>query len=717
MLNRLLFFLLFCTSLLQAQDAGHWQTYMYPGGLVNGAETNGQLWLANSAYILQIDKNTGEEQLHYFAESEQVNYIQDIKATGPDEVTVINWRNRLQRWRNGQWTEQQLELINSNHFLNSIVGQDRAGRLLLASGNDLYALDDNNELEWLHINTQIDYGIAIAKIDQQYRTWVSTNYGLMCFAENGTLLHDFPLGNPQPTDLEFDPSGNVWLATSQGLYFWDNTAEVIIWHANLAGNNTLYPDSSLPNGMRLFNYGEWMQLTYEGEGIINQELTPPDFAEPVFYNSRPFFDTEGNFWFVDHLLRFWKWSIAEGPTPKKAVISSWIPVPQPTEIAIDQQGKVWMGGANSLAYLMGGRWTHLPLTTTDFSLEQVNSIEFNPDGNPIVGVSTLQFFGFPEQAVREWNGTSWDTLHEAVPLENFASNIELELNRNDNLWLVLPFDDEFSVRYQGQWFRYATTDVQAAGIDFFVCLQEGPDGSMWIGTNNGLLNFDGFQFKHISAEDMGIEHFGILDIDFDEEGRMWLAAGRAGIIRQEGDSWVQEALPFGTNQDLNVQSIAIGPYPEAWAILQIEGVLHYDGEEWEFWNHENTPLFHGRISKVLPDPQGRVWFAHYSGAQVYAPEKLPIQSFTRLDANAVQVYPNPGCCQFRLHWEAQEIGSYTVQLHQLDGQLLRQWPIEIDESGETFFEIRDPALPQGTHLISVQHDNSLIGQTLLIVIQ
>lgn len=716
MLNRLLLFLLLCSAFLQAQDTGQWQSYAHSGSLIAGAETDEHIWLATSNYLLQLDRSTGTEKIHHFSENGLFNNILDIWSTGQDDVIALTWRNKLQYWHNGQWTEQQLQPSNPNLFLYKIIGKDAAGRVLLRTTDEIYALTPDGELEWLSINAQIYNHIQFAKIDLQGRLWVSSSYALQCYSPSGELLFNYSLSTHQPTDLEIDLNGNVWLASGRGLYIWNNSTEELHLDVNIAGNIQLYVTPSLPTTMILYNYADWTQVTYQEDGSFSQQTIPLEFSGELLFTSIPYLDQSGKFWFSDHLLRIWQWDYTNVPTPKEVFFDSWIPFQQVSEMALDQQGKVWVGGTNGLAYLMGGRWNLIPLIEHDFATEIVNTIQFNREGNPIVGVSTIHFFGFPEAGVREWNGASWDTLEQAVLPNTFASDLDLELDGDENLWLVLFFDDEFSVRYQEQWYRYPVSDLPVE-VNAFLCLQKAPDGTMWLGTDNGILNFDGFQFKHTSAAELGISGAEIYDITFDQEGNMWLAAGPAGIIRQVGDSWVKEEIPYDTHPDPIVQGIITGPHSEVWATLAIEGVLHYDGKEWDFWNHENTEIFAGRIDKVLPDPQGRVWFASGRGVNVYAPGKLPIEPFQRASSDAVRVYPNPGCCQFRVHWEAKNAGAYSVQLHQLDGQLLRQWPLEVSDVGETYFDLKDYSLPPGTHLISVYQDTELIGTSLLLVIQ
>lgn len=715
MLTRLLFFLFFSISLLQAQNNGDWQSFVYPGSIVGMTETDGTLWLASGSTLLQIDKRTGKQQLLHFQNSDAPPHLLDLYASGTNAFTVLSIDNTLYHWQDGEWTQQQFELPGFRDLVK-IIGSTEDGQLLLRTHTEIYVTKADGTLEELELNEHLQQFIYYTVIDQQGRMWVSTNFHLQCFATDGTLLFNYDIGTHYPSGLAEDNSGNIWLAGGASLHLWDASTEALYAEPNIMGNSGLFINGVLSDGAILYNYESWLSVSYLGNGNFQQEEIAEGAAPHIIPSSRPLTDREGNLWFLDRLMQLWRWQVTDEPAPTLVPVSSWIPVSELTSLALDSQGKVWTGGFNGLAYLMGGSWSHIPFSQPGFSVDNADDIAFNEAGNPLVGTSTLFFFGFPSNSLREWTGTNWDTLEQAVLPNDFGSMMDIAYDRAGNVWALQQFNQRFSVRYQGQWFRYTTGDVPG-NISSFTCLEEAPDGSMWIGTDDGLLNFDGFRFSHISAAELGIDQIGIRDIAFDETGKMWLAADREGILREIDGGWIRESLPPESGPVPIVHRIAAGPGTQMWATLLFEGALHYNGTEWEFWSQENTPLFNARVSKILVDQQDRVWFTGSRGISMYAPDQSPIEAFQLAPDKQVQVYPNPGCCQFRVHWLAESTGQYDLQLHQLDGQLLRQWPVEIDVTGETFFEIRDRELPAGTHLISVRHDNALIGTTLLIVIQ
>lgn len=89
--------------------------------------------------------------------------------------------------------------------------------------------------------------------------------------------------------------------------------------------------------------------------------------------------------------------------------------------------------------------------------------------------------------------------------------------------------------------------------------------TLWIGTDEGLLSFDGKRWK-------------LFDI-------------------------VNSSIP-----DNNVTSVFIDKDNNKWITTRTKGVGRFDGQEWEIYNTTNSGLVENSVKEILQDKNGNMWF-------------------------------------------------------------------------------------------------------------
>ncbi len=170
--------------------------------------------------------------------------------------------------------------------------------------------------------------------------------------------------------------------------------------------------------------------------------------------------------------------------------------------------------------------------------------------------------------------------------------------RDGYLWLGTQ---EGLVRFDGVRFTiFDTRNTPALSDDWVQALAETRDGSLWIGTVSGLVRMRGRQFEAFSAG--GIDRAQVGALFEDSRGALWagtnLGATRitAGSVRTFTDC---DGLPGPW-----VRSIGEDSEGRVW-VGGLWGAARLDGEKFAAWTVADG--FPGAALAILPDPEGGMW--------------------------------------------------------------------------------------------------------------
>lgn len=703
---------------LSAQDS-NWQHYFHANYLLNIVETNNELWFTTPNSIFQFNEQEDKGNLLHFNNAPLGKQILDIYQENPETFLVLSGGNRISRWHAGTWTDEVVQAVGNTN-LRQIVGK---------GSNGIYYLGDySNIFSWDTQSSTITPVPAIsatgltstqgAEVDKNGWLWFWRYNRLLTFNEDLEVMIDQTYNNyinngfidrdNSNVWLLRDNSIDVWLSDEQGWEYFDyddfefNGSSRILWASN--------------NEILLGNFNELYKLTYSPDAGLEAKkvFTPTDDVYMPIYSAQA--DQEGKIWFFEgNSGVLTSWQEEEGIKP--ITQRPWLTTHNIQSFGMDQQGKLWMAGLGQPAYLMGGRWHAIPLPGDgSFPLQAgARNIVFSPSGKPVLGTGTLFSFGFPDSHLMAWDGMKWDTLVGGDVGNQFLIIRHIELDENNNLWIVRGEDQIFSVMSQGEWYHYKVSDMPIEA-DFFTCLKAGKDGLMWIGTNKGVVNFDGFNYVAYDSTALALGDGVVRDIAIDDEGVVWLNLTGGGIRKKNGDNWelvlAPEDIPMGGFIDMLTPDNQGG----LWATISGYGLIHFDGKEWQSFTPENSGLMELYLHNIIVDAQGRLWCASYQGLSVYTPDRPAIVPYELEPEQNMAVFPNPGCCQFMVHWKAEEIGSYNFRVLSVAGQEIQTWSSNISRTGEQYTSFRmDNNLSAGVYFIQALYNGEVISAQQLIV--
>ena len=170
-------------------------------------------------------------------------------------------------------------------------------------------------------------------------------------------------------------------------------------------------------------------------------------------------------------------------------------------------------------------------------------------------------------------------------------------SRDGFLWIGT---EEGLVRFDGARFApYSRVNVPAFTNNGVRCLADTPDGALWIGTSQpGLFRFQGGVFTRLGS-DQGLPDVPIRRLLRDREGTLWAAPEEGPLLRLEGDRF--RPVPCDAAH-LRIRALAQGPDGTLWAGGADSGLWRLRGGRLVL-----SALTHGEITTLEVTADGQIW--------------------------------------------------------------------------------------------------------------
>lgn len=173
-------------------------------------------------------------------------------------------------------------------------------------------------------------------------------------------------------------------------------------------------------------------------------------------------------------------------------------------------------------------------------------------------------------------------------------------------------------------------------------------GRSWIGTWDGVSVFDGESWLSYTTENSALEHTSAWadTIEVDLEGRIWIGLRGGtdeyigGLIVADGELW-EVYLEENSPLQGSVHTIAFDKTNRAW-IGTDNGIQIIDGSDWISLNKNNSGLVDNIVTVIEFDESGRAWIGTVKGLSVYDGETW--LSYTEENSNIMENYVR--CIEF-----------------------------------------------------------------------
>ncbi len=170
-----------------------------------------------------------------------------------------------------------------------------------------------------------------------------------------------------------------------------------------------------------------------------------------------------------------------------------------------------------------------------------------------------------------------------------------------------------------EWIVYNSSNsiVPDVGADV-KCILIDEDGTKWFGTSQGLIEFDGTNWRMHNTNTSQIPSSMIWDMAFDPEGNLWVVTAGIdgnGFAKFDGTDWTvysSHSIGFPAMEN-HFSAILFEPNGTMWlgAYAQLEGgLLRLDTDgDWTLFTATNTNygLLGNRINDLSRDSEGNIW--------------------------------------------------------------------------------------------------------------
>jgi ligand-binding sensor domain-containing protein len=419
---------------------------------------------------------------------------------------------------------------------------------------------DNEQNLWL---TNLHTGLI--KFDGKLFTFYTTNEGLPWSRFNS---------------ITSDNEGNIWSATVQNgiIKFDGEKVEVYNEKNGFPSNfiNTLFTDSkgrlwtgTYHDGVSFLDNGTFHYLTKE-DGLPSNYIT--DITEAQ----------DGKIWIscYDGGIVVFDDAIEEVITVDDGLIDSKSYV-----LTFDEVQNLWIGSSK-----------------TGISIFRSNAFEFedlkNEDGFYLDRIASVSVDSKGEKWYACGRSGLFHRTKDGYELYDKEQNLDTRIVRkvihdhHDNLWFS-DYNFTLNKMYGDSLASYDFSSLFSYPADkLFIDSKN----NLWFSAfNYGLYKYDGESFKEIT-DSAGNSFPAFNNFTEDSEGNIWLSSYNS-IAKISGESIIQYSAPEGMFlSDLLI--IQCDENNDLWMGSYTEGVVHFDGEQFHYFN-QHSGLLSNRVSSIV----------------------------------------------------------------------------------------------------------------------
>jgi ligand-binding sensor domain-containing protein len=590
-------------------------------------DSKGNKWFGSVNGLIKYDNSSYDV---YRTSNSQIpnNYITDISIDNKDNIWVGTW-DGIAKFDGNEWNV--FKPSNSglpDHDIKSIT-IDRNNVIWIGTANSGVVRFDGKEWSVYNTNNSIlpDNLIESIIIDDEGIKWFISSSGKVT-TYNDTTWEYFQVPDTigKINYITFGKNGIKWLATLLGVVKIDGVNYSVFNNSN----------STLP-------MNEITRITLDEKGdpwVGNDHL-------PLTGHLHQY---DGTTW------------ISYNTNSSSSCIKDY-PI---LSIAIDSNNVKWITTRNGIAKYDNGSWINYNMTNSGLPSNSISEITVDIYNNKWFASSVglvkydnhnwkyYQNDAIQSVAIDQKNHKWVVSYYEYFPRQggHYWGNNLLEFN--DSTWINHTQKSNYTIG--GEWKRLNSVYADDKGF-------------IWIGTNNGLIKYDGNNQTLFNMNNSNLPSNVINYVTIDKYDNKWIATNNGLVIYN--NSWTifnksNSGLPSDT-----VNSIVEDKNGNKW-ILTAKGLAKYDNLNWETYNQSNSGLYSDQTILCLAiDMEMNKWIGAYGDLIEYFGDKQNDFIEKEIMENnfyLFQNYPNPFNSSTKIRFWIKESNHVTIKIYDILGR-------------------------------------------------
>ena len=261
-----------------------------------------------------------------------------------------------------------------------------------------------------------------------------------------------------------------------------------------------------------------------------------------------------------------------------------------SDIQLDKRGNLWFTfPGQGCAKYSNGTWTNFVNANSPLLSNVVSCLAESADGSIIFGTST----GLSILSTAD----TWDSYKDPV---NTMTVTAVKVASDRSVWV--------GTSDQGFYINRGTGFVKTLSETYKTIntIEEDNLGNIWIGTNNGIIRWNGSSYNYLSQKD-GLPHNRISSLRKDSKKRLWIGTRGGKNVAWVDNKGFHNLSLLNGRDSCRVNDIYEDRRGYIWFATVDDGLICYDGILPRAFRASNG-FPENTIRSIGEDTNGNLWF-------------------------------------------------------------------------------------------------------------